>query len=52
MATKKRTRLSAKSQPERFVEASRKVVADENGKKFERAFRRIVPPRRFANRDK
>jgi hypothetical protein len=33
------------SQSARFIEAAKKAEADESGKKFERAFRKIVPSR-------
>lgn len=36
---------ASKSQHSRFVEAAREVGADETGKEFERAFRKIVPPK-------
>ena len=32
-----------KSQRERFIDAARESGADESGKEFERAFRKIVP---------
>lgn len=34
-----------KPQAERFKEAARQAEADETGNAFERAFRKIVPPR-------
>lgn len=34
-----------KSQKERFIEQARKSEADESGEAFERAFRRVVPPK-------
>ncbi len=34
-----------KPQVERFKEAARRVGADETGEAFERAFRKIAPPR-------
>lgn len=36
---------SSKAQHARFVEAAREAGADETGKEFERAFRKIVPPK-------
>lgn len=33
-----------KPQKERFIEAARESGADESGKEFERAFRKIVKP--------
>ena len=35
-----------KSQKERFIETARELEADESGKAFDRAFKRIVPPKR------
>jgi hypothetical protein len=39
-----------KSQIERFKEAARGVGADESAEAFERAFRKIVPPKPRAKR--
>ena len=36
---------SEKPQRERFIEAAREVGVDESGEEFERAFKRIVPPK-------
>ena len=36
----------AKSQRERFIEKAREIEADESGKAFERAFKKIIPPAR------
>jgi hypothetical protein len=47
---KPKPKLSDKEQSERFKEAARKAEADESGEEFERAFRKIVPPRRSAPR--
>jgi hypothetical protein len=33
------------NQSTRFIEAAKKAEADETGKKFERAFRKIVKPK-------
>lgn len=33
-------------QSERFIEAARKAEADESGKTFERAFKKIASPKR------
>jgi hypothetical protein len=41
-----RKKSAAEKQPDqskRFVEAARVIEADESGKKFERAFKKIVP---------
>jgi hypothetical protein len=43
MPRKKKTDQSA-----RFIEAAKKAEADETGKKFERAFKKIVPSKRTA----
>lgn len=34
-----------KPQAERFIEAARQHGADESGEEFERAFKKIVPPK-------
>ena len=34
-----------KPQRERFIEAAKEVGVDESGEEFERAFKRIVPPK-------
>jgi hypothetical protein len=34
-----------KEQSERFIEAAREFGADKGGKKFERAFKKLVPPK-------
>jgi hypothetical protein len=34
------------SQKERFIEQARKSEADESGETFERAFKKIIPPRK------
>jgi len=36
---------ASKAQHKRFVEAAREIGADETGAEFERAFRKIVPPK-------
>jgi len=36
----------AKTQAERFIEAARAAGVDESGKEFERALKKIVPPKR------
>lgn len=35
----------APSQKERFKEAARQIGADESGEAFERAFKKMVPPK-------
>jgi hypothetical protein len=35
-----------KSQSERFVEKAKELGADESGEEFERAFKKIVPPKK------
>ena len=35
-----------KPQAERFIETARQHGADESGEEFERAFRKLVPPKR------
>ena len=42
-----RPKAEGKSQVERFVETARRIGADESGEAFERAFEKIVPPRRL-----
>ncbi len=40
---KVRPKTKDKAQAERFIETARKLGADESGKSFEKAFRKIVP---------
>jgi hypothetical protein len=42
---RKSPRNTDKEQSERFIETARKLEADESGKRFERAFKRILPKR-------
>ena len=35
-----------KPQRERFIEKAREIGSDESGKTFERAFKKIVPPKK------
>jgi hypothetical protein len=37
---------SERDQSARFIEAAKKTGADESGKAFEKAFKKIVPPTR------
>ena len=46
MTKQKDAKPPRKSQRERFIEAARKVEADETGAKFERAFKKLVPPKK------
>lgn len=39
-----------KSQSQRFREAARDIGCDESGAAFERAFKKIVPPKRGAKK--
>jgi hypothetical protein len=43
---KKKPKLTDQRQSERFRETARKLGADESEESFERAFRKIVPPKR------
>jgi hypothetical protein len=40
-----KAKRNALDQQARFIEAAKKAEADETGKKFERAFKKIVPAR-------
>jgi hypothetical protein len=42
---KTKTKLTDKEQSERFKEAARIAGADETGDTFERAFRKLLPPK-------
>jgi hypothetical protein len=42
---KPKTKRTDKSQSERFIEAARNADMDETGESFERAFKKIVPPK-------
>jgi hypothetical protein len=44
-AKKKAPKESQKEQSERFIAAARELEADESGKAFEKAIKRIVRPR-------
>lgn len=48
MPKKKNPEEDPKTQHERFKETAREHEADESGKAFESAFKKIVPPRRKA----
>ncbi len=43
-------RKSKSGQSARFIEAAKKVEADETGEKFERAFKKIVPAKKAAKK--
>lgn len=51
MPKKKPADPNEKPQHERFKEAAKEIGADTSGKAFERAFEKIVPPRK-TQRDK
>ena len=40
-----RPQAASKAQYKRFVDAAREIGVDETGERFERAFRKIVPPK-------
>lgn len=40
-----KAQAASKAQHTRFVQAAKEAEADETGAEFERAFRRIVPPK-------
>jgi hypothetical protein len=44
MPAKKPPKKGEKSQKERFIEAAKDIGADESGKPFERALKKIAPP--------
>lgn len=44
-ATSKAVPKDQKAQSERFIETAREIRADESGKSFEKAFRKVVPPK-------
>jgi hypothetical protein len=48
----KRSKKSKASQSARFIEAAKKVGADETGKEFEAAFKKIVRHQKTHKRDK
>lgn len=45
MPKKIKAKPKEKSQRERFIEAARRAEVDETGEAFERAFKKIVPPK-------
>ena len=46
MPAKKPPAEDEKPQRERFIEAAREAGVDETGEEFEKAFRKIAPPKR------
>jgi hypothetical protein len=46
MPARKDRKQSNKEQSERFKETARHIGVDESGKTFERAFKKLVPPKR------
>jgi hypothetical protein len=44
---KRPSKLSDKAQSERFIEAARKLGIEETGETFDRAFKKVVPPKRI-----
>lgn len=48
--SRKPTRPSETSQSARFIEAAKKTGADQSGKPFEKAFKKIGPPTRSKKR--
>lgn len=42
---RKKPKVSDQKQAERFIETARQFGADETGKTFEDAFKKIVPPK-------
>jgi hypothetical protein len=48
MPKRKEPRLPPKEQFKRFVETAREHEVDESGKEFERAFKKVVPPKRVS----
>jgi hypothetical protein len=48
MPKRKRAPDEPGAQSQRFLEAAEKAGVDQTGKKFERAFRKVVPPRKAA----
>lgn len=51
MPRKREPDPSEKPQRERFVDAAKEVGVDESGKEFERAFKKIVPPKSKQKRE-
>lgn len=43
---KSKSKFTDKAQSERFIETARKLGIEETGEAFERAFAKIVPPKR------
>lgn len=46
MSKKTRTRTAEEADGQRFLETARQLGADESGEAFERAFGKIVPPKK------
>jgi hypothetical protein len=50
MAGKRKLESDDAKQSKRFIEAARKIKADESGKKFEQAFKKIAPRKKTHRR--
>jgi len=50
MHSKKSTRSQKQDQATRFIEAAKKTGADESGKTFEKAFRKVVKAEKPPNK--
>jgi hypothetical protein len=50
MPKKKEPELDPKEQFKRFVETAHEHGVDESGKEFEKAFKKVVPPKRGGKR--
>lgn len=46
MAGKPKPKVKKSEQSQRFKEAARALGADESGEEFERAFKKIIPPKK------
>jgi len=51
-AKKASSKSQEKTQSERFIETAREIGVDESGKEFERALKRVVPPRKGSSAPK
>jgi hypothetical protein len=50
MPKRKEPELKPKEQFKRFMKTAREIGVDESGKEFERAFKKVVPPKRRPTR--
>lgn len=48
---RKQTKPDSEAQKKRFIEKAREIGADESEEAFEKAFKKVVPPKRSSAKD-